>query len=187
MTLNTFTGMTIIFIANAFGPVKLSVPPFHCFPRLAYQLTFWVCFHVELSLLYASCSFSPEPAPKSQRNILRTMLENTEKKKEATVYRGGENGGEFVRSVRCCQFVPVTAPASHDLCVTMRYVNYLYTFRIIPTVPYWVRLRSGSCPTWSWKIEQKKNNSQTLNCWRDPRHSEGTLASNWLALGQRQK
>lgn len=67
------------------------------------------------------------------------MLENTEKKKEAAVcvgWRGEWREGGFVRSVGYCQPVSVTAPASHDLCVTMRNVNYLYTFRIIPTVPY---------------------------------------------------
>lgn len=143
MTLSTFTGMTIIFIANAFGPVKLSVPPFRCLPRLAYQLTFWVCFHVELSLLYASCSFSLKPAPKSQRNILRTMFENTEKKKAATVYRGGR---EWWRVYSQCPLLSVCVcdcacltwfVRDHAICKLFIYISYYPDSPVLSSTTVW--------------------------------------------------
>lgn len=140
---NTFTGMTIIFIANASGLVKVSIPSTHCLSRLAYQLTFWVCFHVELSLLYASCSFSLEPAPKSQRNILRTMLENTDKKKEAAVCVEGKGGR------RVCSQCPLLSACvcdcaclvwfvrDHAKCKLFIYISYYPDSPVLSSTTVW--------------------------------------------------
>lgn len=119
----------------------------------------------------------PRTSPKIPAQFSSNMVgEHGKEERSSFVWRGGS-------IVRFCQLVPVTASASHDLCVTMRNVNYLYMYiSYYPDSPVLSSTTVWQLSDVVLENSEKEQNSQTLNCWRDPRHSKETLAKQLIGI-----